>query len=163
MASLSHPITPCLWFDRQAEDAASFYTSVFEGSRIREISRYTEETAAASGQPAGSVLTVSFELAGQPFLALNGGPSIQLNEGVSFTVYCDTQQEVDYYWDRLREGGDESAQQCGWLKDRFGLCWQIVPSILPQLLTGPDPEKARRALAAMLQMKKLDIATLEQA
>jgi predicted 3-demethylubiquinone-9 3-methyltransferase (glyoxalase superfamily) len=152
-----HDITPCLWFDTQAEEAAQLYTSIFPNSRILEVSRYGE----AGPREAGTPMTVSFELDGRKFLGLNGGPEYTFTEAVSFTVYCDTQQEVDAFWSKLSDGGEEGP--CGWLKDRFGLSWQIVPRRLPELLTDPDREKSQRVMAAMLKMKKLEIAELEEA
>jgi predicted 3-demethylubiquinone-9 3-methyltransferase (glyoxalase superfamily) len=156
-------ITPFLWFDDQAEEAAAFYTSLFPDSRITDVSRYGEAGQETTGGTPGSAMTVSFELFGQPFIALNGGPLFHFTEAISFEVSCETQEEVDRYWDRLSEGGDPTAQRCGWLKDRFGLSWQIVPTILGRLLGDPDPAKAARAMEAMLGMKKLDIAALERA
>jgi predicted 3-demethylubiquinone-9 3-methyltransferase (glyoxalase superfamily) len=156
-------ITPCLWFDDQAEAAAALYTSVFKDSRVLAVSRYGEAGREVHGRPPGSVMTVSFELEGQAFTALNGGPVFTFNEAVSFQVSCDTQEEVDHYWSKLAAGGDERAQQCGWLKDRYGVSWQIVPTVLPELLTDPDPGRASRTMQAMLQMKKLDIAALKRA
>jgi len=150
-------LTPCLWFDTEGEDAANFYTSVFPNSKILNIARY----GSAGPRPEGTVMTVSFELNGQEFLALNGGPDFTFNEAVSFQVSCEGQDEVDAYWSKLSEGGEEGP--CGWLKDRFGLSWQIVPTALPRLLGDPDPEKAQRVMAAMLQMKKIEIAELEEA
>ena len=155
-------ITPCLWYDGQAEEAARHYVSIFKNARILGITRYDEAGAQASGQPKGSVMTVQFELDGQEFTALNGGPLFKFTEAVSFMVSCDTQEEVDHYWAKLTEGGGEEVQ-CGWLKDRFGLSWQVVPKVMMELLMGKDPAKAKRAFAAMLQMKKLDIATLTRA
>lgn len=156
-------ITPCLWFDQQAEEAARFYASVFRNSRIGRISRYGKEGHDIHGMPEGAVLTVEFELDGQPFTALNGGPAFRFNEAVSFQVMCDTQEELDHYWSRLSEGGDEAAQQCGWLKDRYGVSWQVVPSALPALLQSRDPARSDRVMKALLQMKKLDLRTLQQA
>lgn len=156
-------ITPFLWFDDQAEEAARFYTEIFEDSEIVAVNRYTAEAAAASGRPEGSVLTVAFRLAGQNFVALNGGPHFKFTEAVSFVVNCDTQEEIDDYWERLSAGGDQAAQQCGWLKDRFGLSWQVVPTVLGELLDGSDPERTRTAMAAILRMKKIDIAGLTRA
>ena len=156
-------IAPCLWFDDRAEEAARFYVGIFENSRIREISRYTEAGHEVHGRPAGSVMVVSFDLDGQPFTALNGGPLFQFSEAISFQISCETQEEVDHYWSKLSAGGDPNAQQCGWLKDRFGLSWQVVPTVLPKLLMDPDPAKSKRAMEAMLQMKKLDIAALRRA
>ena len=150
-------ITPCLWFDTQAEDAARFYTSVFENSRIREVTHFGE----AGPRPAGMVMTVSFELDGQEFVALNGGPEFSFDEAISFQVSCGNQDEVDEYWARLSEGGEEGP--CGWLKDRFGLSWQIVPARLMELVSDPDPRRSQGAIRAMLQMRKIDIAALEEA
>lgn len=156
-------ITPCLWFDHQAEEAAQFYVSIFKHSKINEISRYGEAGREIHGRPAGSVMTVAFELNGQSFTALNGGPVFKFNEAISFQVECDTQEEVDYYWERLSADGDPEAQQCGWLKDQFGVSWQVVPRILPRLLMDADTVRSQRTFQAMLQMKKLDIAALERA
>ena len=150
-------ITPWLWFDTEGEDAARFYTSVFPNSRIVEITRY----GSAGPRPEGSVMTVGFELDGQKFVALNGGPEFTFSEAISFQVSCETQDEVDEYWNTLSEGGEEGP--CGWLKDRYGLSWQIVPTALFRLLDDPDREKAQRVMEAMLQMKKIEIADLEQA
>jgi predicted 3-demethylubiquinone-9 3-methyltransferase (glyoxalase superfamily) len=154
-------IAPCLWFDDQAEAAARFYTGIFPHSRITAISRYGDAGHEFHGKPPGSVMTVAFELDGQPFTALNGGPVFTFNEAVSLQVYCDTQEDIDHYWTRLSSGGDEKAQQCGWLKDRYGVSWQIVPAILPQLMT--ETARSQRVMAALLEMKKLDIAALERA
>lgn len=156
-------VSPCLWFDHEAEDAARFYTVIFKNSKIGVISRYGEAGKEIHGRPPGSVLTVAFELNGQSFTALNGGPVFKFNEAVSFQIECETQEEVDYYWSQLSAGGDPDAQQCGWVKDKFGLSWQVVPRILPQLLTDPDTVKSQRAFQAMLQMKKLNIAELQRA
>lgn len=156
-------ITPCLWFDDQGEAAAEFYVSVFENSRITHIARYGDAGKQIHGRPAGSVMTVAFELDGQSFTALNGGPHFKFSEAISLQVHCETQGEIDHYWDRLSAGGDPQAQQCGWVKDRYGLSWQIVPTVLQQLVTDPDPARAERAFTAMLQMKKLDIAALTKA
>lgn len=156
-------ITPCLWFDDQAQEAAEFYTPIFRNSKIVNISRYGEAGQEIHGKPAGSVLTVAFELDGQTFTALNGGPMFKFNEAISFQVNCETQEEVDYYWERLSEGGDKKAQQCGWLKDKFGASWQIVPRVLIELLADADYEKSQRVMTAMLQMKKIDITELERA
>jgi len=158
-----HRITPCLWFDDQAQEAAEFYTSIFKNSRIGHISRYGEAGREVHGKAPGTVLTVAFELDGQSFTALNGGPIFKFNEALSLQVNCETQEEVDYYWRRLSEGGNEGAQQCGWLKDKYGVSWQVVPTILTELIADPDPEKSGRAMTAMLQMKKLDIAKLKRA
>jgi predicted 3-demethylubiquinone-9 3-methyltransferase (glyoxalase superfamily) len=157
MSQVNSKISPFLWFDTQAEDAARLYTSIFKNSSIGTIARYSD----AGPGPQGSVMTVSFELEGQPFVALNGGPVFKFTEAVSFAVNCESQEEVDYFWDKLSQGGQES--QCGWLKDKFGLSWQIVPTALPKLLQDPDPEKSRRMMQAMFKMKKLDIAELEKA
>jgi predicted 3-demethylubiquinone-9 3-methyltransferase (glyoxalase superfamily) len=156
-------ISPCLWFDTQAEDAAKFYTSIFKGSKIVTITRYPDAGQEIHGKPAGSVLTVEFELNGQSFTALNGGPHFKFNEAVSFQIECETQAEVDYYWEKLGAGGDPNAQQCGWLKDKFGLSWQVVPKGMAEVLNDPDTAKSKRAFEAMLQMKKLDIADLQRA
>jgi len=156
-------ITPCLWFDTQAEDAATFYTGIFSNSRIVSVVRYGKEGYEIHRKPAGTVLTVEFELNGQPFTALNGGPEFKFNEAISFQIMCETQERVDYYWNALSEGGDDRAQQCGWLKDKYGVSWQVVPTVLPELLKDPDPAKAGRAMKAMLQMKKLDIDELKRA
>jgi len=147
-------ITPFLWFDHQAEEAMNFYVAVFKHSRAGNVTRYGD----AGPGPKGSVMTASFELAGQQFTALNGGPRFRFTEAISFVVSCETQEEVDELWERLAEGGE--TQQCGWLKDRFGLSWQIVPAVLMELISDPDPEKSRRVMEAMLQMTKLDIAQL---
>ena len=155
-------VQPCLWFDNESEQAANFYTSIFPDSRIVAITHFTKESAGPSGKPAGSVLTVAFELDGQPFTALNGGPMFKFNEALSLVINCHDQREVDHYWERLSEGGDDRAQACGWLKDRFGVSWQVVPTILPELISDPDADKARKAIAAMMQMKKLDIETLRR-
>jgi predicted 3-demethylubiquinone-9 3-methyltransferase (glyoxalase superfamily) len=156
-------ITPCLWFDDQAEQAATLYTSIFPGSRIVTVSRYGEAGREVHGRPPGSVMVVAFELEGQAFTALNGGPVFKFNEAISLQVSCRTQEEVDHYWEKLSRGGDEQAQQCGWLKDRYGLSWQIVPVALMEMMADPDPVKAGRVMQAMLQMKKIDIKGLRQA
>ncbi len=156
-------IVPCLWFDSQGEEAARFYTSVFPNSRIGHISHYAEAGKEVHGRQPGSVLTVAFELAGQSFTALNGGPHFKFNEAVSLQIMCDSQQEVDHYWNALSAGGPVEAQQCGWLKDRFGLSWQVVPKVMMEMLTAKDAAKVERAFAAMMEMKKLDIAALERA
>jgi predicted 3-demethylubiquinone-9 3-methyltransferase (glyoxalase superfamily) len=156
-------ISPCLWFDHQGEEAARFYCEIFKNSKITAISRYGEAGKEIHGQAPGSVMTVAFELNGQSFTALNGGPVFKFNEAVSFQIECETQAEVDYYWERLSAGGDPQAQQCGWLKDRFGVSWQVVPKVLPELLTQPDAAKSQRVFQAMLKMKKLDIAGLKGA
>ena len=156
-------ITPCLWFNTQGEEAARFYTGIFKNSKITDIAYFGEAGKEIHGQEPGSVLTVAFELDGQPFTALNGGPQFKFNEAVSFQVECATQKEVDYYWKRLSEGGDPEAQQCGWLKDKFGVSWQIVPEILPQLLNDPDIAKPQRVFQALMGMKKINIAALKRA
>jgi predicted 3-demethylubiquinone-9 3-methyltransferase (glyoxalase superfamily) len=150
-------LTICLWFDGQAEEAANYYTSIFRNSKLGKVGRFTE----AGPGPAGSVLAVAFELNGQKFVALNGGPEFTFNESISFQVHCRDQDEVDYYWDKLSAGGHEVA--CGWLKDRYGVSWQVIPSVLTDMIDDPDQEKARRATEAMLSMKKFDIAALEKA
>jgi len=154
-------ITPCLWFDDQAEEAVKFYASIFKNSKIKSITRYSEDAAKVSGRPKGSVLTVAFKLAGREFLALNGGPIFKFTEAVSFIVNCETQAEVDRLWEKLSEGGEKG--QCGWLKDKYGLSWQIVPTILSKMLQDKDARKSERVMSALLQMKKLDIKRLEQA
>lgn len=158
-----HKISPCLWFDNQAEEAAAFYTSIFNNSKIVRVIRYGEAGQDIHGQRAGTVMTVAFELDGQLFTALNGGPAFTFNEAISFQIHCETQAEVDYYWERLSEGGDEKAQQCGWLKDKFGVSWQVVPTILLEMLSSSDADKAQRVTKVMLQMKKLTIDELKQA
>ena len=159
---LVQKITPCLWFDTQAEEAANFYIGIFKSSKIRSISRYPAVGQEIHGKPPGSVMVVEFELDGQTFTALNGGPIFKFNEAVSFQVNCDTQEEVDYFWVKLSEGGDKNAQQCGWLKDKFGASWQVVPRGMVEMMAG-DPAKAQRAFKAMLEMKKLDINELKRA
>jgi predicted 3-demethylubiquinone-9 3-methyltransferase (glyoxalase superfamily) len=155
-------ITPFLWFDHEAEEAAKFYTSIFKNSKIGRILRYNEEAAEKSGRPKGSVLTVEFEIEGEKFVALNGGPQFKFNESISFVVNCETQEEVDDYWKKLTaDGGEES--QCGWLKDKFGLSWQITPTVLIDMLHDKDSEKSERVMKAMLQMQKIDIKTLKDA
>ena len=156
-------ITPFLWFSDQAEEAADFYTSIFPDSRIVTVTRYGREAAEVSGRPEGTVMTVAFQLAGEEFVALNGGPEFRFTEAISFVINCGSQDEVDHYWAKLSQGGDETAQQCGWLKDRYGVSWQVVPVILDELLADPDPEKSRRVMKAMLQMKKLDVEGLMRA
>ena len=156
-------IAPCLWFDHQAEEAAAFYVSVFKNSRILSVARYSKAGQETHRRPAGSVMTVAFELDGQPFTALNGGPAFTFNEAVSMQVNCSNQDEVDNYWDKLSKSGDPKAQQCGWLKDKYGLSWQIVPTVLPELLKDHDSPKAQRAMEALLRMKKIDIRELERA
>jgi predicted 3-demethylubiquinone-9 3-methyltransferase (glyoxalase superfamily) len=154
-------ITPCLWFDTQAEEAAKFYASVFKNSKIGKISRYGKEGFEVHGKKAGTVMTVEFELEGQKFLALNGGPHFKFNEAVSFQVHCETQQEIDHFWSELAKDGEEGP--CGWLKDKFGLSWQIIPKALPEMLTDGNSETAQRVMRSMLQMRKIDIAALRRA
>ena len=156
-------ITPCLWLDDQALEVAEFYTAIFRNSKIVKVARYGEAGREAHGKPAGTVMTVAFELDGQTFTALNGGPMFKFNEAISFQVDCETQKEVDYYWDKLSEGGDARAQQCGWLKDKYGVSWQIVPRVLIELIGDPDPARSGRVMEAMLQMKKIDIAAVKRA
>lgn len=156
-------IQPCLWFDDQAEEAARFYTGIFPDSAIGTITRYTDVGQEHHGKPVGSVLTVAFTLAGQPFLALNGGPVFRFNEALSLQILCETQDEVDHYWHHLSEGNPAAAMECGWLKDRFGLPWQVVPVRLTELLADPDAEVVRRVTRAMFAMQKMDIASLERA
>jgi predicted 3-demethylubiquinone-9 3-methyltransferase (glyoxalase superfamily) len=156
-------ITPCLWFDHQAEQAAKFYMGIFKNSKIVKVSHYGEAGREVHGKPPGTVMTVAIELDGQTFTALNGGPIFKFNEAISFQINCETQEEVDHYWDKLSAGGDEKAQQCGWLKDKYGVSWQVVPRVLIEMLTDPDTAKSQRAMQAMLQMKKLDIAKLKRA
>lgn len=158
-----HAITPCLWFDDQAEEAAKFYTAIFKNSKIGAVSRFGKEGHEVHGRPEGSVMTVEFELNGQKFTALNGGPLFKFNEAISFEVFCDTQEEVDHYWNKLGAGGDPKAQQCGWLKDKFGVSWQIVPSNLPKMMMDANRQAAGRVMEAALKMKKPDIAALELA
>ena len=156
-------ITPCLWFDNQAEEAANFYTSIFKNSKIGNISRYGKEGYEIHGREAGTVLTVDFEIEGQRFTGFNAGPVFKFNEAISFVVQCKTQKEVNHYWEKLSEGGDERAQQCGWLKDKYGVSWQIVPTILGEMLQDKDPGKSDRVMKSLLQMKKLDIEELKRA
>jgi predicted 3-demethylubiquinone-9 3-methyltransferase (glyoxalase superfamily) len=154
-------ITPCLWFDTQAEEAAKFYASVFKNSKIGKVSRYGNEGFEVHGKKAGTVMTVEFELEGQKFLALNGGPHFKFNEAVSFQVHCETQQEIDHFWSELAKEGEEGP--CGWLKDRFGLSWQIIPKALPEMLMDGNSETAQRVMRSMLQMRKIDLAALRRA
>jgi predicted 3-demethylubiquinone-9 3-methyltransferase (glyoxalase superfamily)/uncharacterized protein (DUF952 family) len=154
-------ITPFLWFDTQAEEAANFYVSIFKNSKIKSIDRYGEAGARAARREKGSVMTVAFELDGQEFVAINGGPQFRFNEAVSFVVNCSSQDEIDYYWDKLSAGGDEKAQQCGWLKDKYGVSWQVVPTIIRKLLQ--DPGKSEKLMAAVLRMKKIDLGQLKRA
>ncbi|MBI3320547.1 MAG: VOC family protein [Candidatus Omnitrophica bacterium] len=154
-------ITPCLWFDHQAEEAVKFYVSIFKNSRIGTIARYGEEGAKASGRPKGTVMTVSFQLAGQEFLALNGGPVFTFSPAISLIVNCETQEEVDELWDKLSEGGERG--QCAWLTDKYGVSWQIVPAALGEMLQDKDAEKTNRVMKALLQMEKIDVKRLKQA
>lgn len=154
-------ITPFLWFDSQAEEAANFYVSIFRNSKIVSVARYGDEAAKASGRPKGSVMTVGFELDGQHFTALNGGPVFKFTEAVSFVAHCKTQEEVDHLWENLSQGGQES--QCGWLKDKYGVSWQVVPDVLLELLRDRNPAKAKKVMEAMLQMSKIEIKALQQA
>jgi predicted 3-demethylubiquinone-9 3-methyltransferase (glyoxalase superfamily) len=156
-------ISPCLWFDDQAEQAANFYTTIFPNSKVCKMSRYGEECPKLKSRPPGSVMSVAFELEGQSFHAINGGPRFKFNEAVSFMVNCDSQEEIDYYWERLSEGGAPKAQQCGWLKDQYGASWQIVPRVLHEMMTDPDPAKSQRVMDAMLTMQKIDLNALKRA
>jgi predicted 3-demethylubiquinone-9 3-methyltransferase (glyoxalase superfamily) len=155
-------ITPCLWYDDQAEQAAEFYCSVFQNSAITHISRYPEAGHDIHKKPPGSVMVVAFELDGQPFTALNGGPIFKFDEAVSFQIMCETQDEIDYYWSRLTGGGGQEGP-CGWLKDQFGLSWQVVPSAIPKMMSDPDRAKSARVMNAFMKMKRLDLASLERA
>lgn len=161
--SVTHRTVPCLWFDHQAEEAANYYVGIFPASRIVALTRYGSAGFEVHGQQAGTVLTVEFELAGQPYTAMNGGPVFHFSEAISFQIMCDTQEEIDHYWDRLIVGGDPEAQQCGWLKDRFGLSWQVVPVGMTEMLADPDSPGGRAAFEAMMQMKKIDLAALHRA
>lgn len=154
-------ITPFLWFDSQAEEAAKFYVSIFRNSKIVSVVRYGDGAAKAAGRPKGSVMTVAFELDGQRFTALNGGPAFKFTEAISFVAHCKTQEEVDHLWEKLSEGG--AASQCGWLKDQYGVSWQVVPDVLIELLQDKDPARSRRVMQAMLQMSKIDIGALQRA
>jgi len=156
-------ISPNLWFDRQAEEAVNYYISVFKNGKIHKSTRYGKEGYEIHKMPAGTIMTIEFELEGQTFIALNGGPVFKFNEAVSFVVNCDTQDEIDYYWEKLSQGGDKNAQQCGWLKDKFGLSWQIVPASMSKMFTDKDSKKSEAVMRAMLKMKKLDIEKLQEA
>ena len=156
-------IAPCLWFDDQAEEAANFYAGIFPNSGIGSVSRYGEAGREVHGKAPGTVMAVGFTLDGQAFTALNGGPIFKFNEAISFQIDCETQAEVDHYWGKLSRGGDAQAQQCGWLKDKYGVSWQVVPRVLIEMMSDPDPEKSGRVMQAMLQMKKIDIDGLERA
>jgi predicted 3-demethylubiquinone-9 3-methyltransferase (glyoxalase superfamily) len=160
-AKITQRITPFLWFDDKAEDAAKFYTSIFKNSRIGNVVRYDEDAAKPTGRPPGSVMVVEFQLDGQDFVALNGGPVFNFTEAISFVVNCDTQEEIDCFWSKLSSGGEES--RCGWLKDKFGLSWQVVPTVLPKMLKDKDSAKAKRVMHATLQMDKIEISTLQRA
>jgi len=161
MAKIKQKIVPCIWLEKDAEKAAEYYISVFRNSKILETAYYPKASEAVSGQKAGSVMTVKFEIEGQEFMVLNGGPAFRPNEAISFMVYCDTQEEIDYYWERLSFVPE--AEICGWLKDRFGVTWQIVPTVLEAMMTDKDPEKVERVTAAFLKMKKFDIGELKKA
>jgi predicted 3-demethylubiquinone-9 3-methyltransferase (glyoxalase superfamily) len=160
---LKQRITPCLWFDNQAEEAANYYVGIFPNSRITATTRYPSAGQEIHQQQAGSVMVVAFELDGHTFTALNGGPLFTFNEAVSLQVNCDSQEEIDYYWNKLGAGGDPNAQQCGWLKDRYGLSWQVVPRGMEEMLKAPESAGANRAMGAMMKMKKIDLAALERA
>ena len=162
MALSKHPITPCLWFDTEAEDAAKLYVSIFPNSKIDTVSRFPDAGQDVHGKPAGSVMVVAFELDGQPFTALNGGPQFKQGEAVSFQVMCETQGDVDHYWNALTANGGQEGP-CGWLKDKFGVSWQVVPAAIPRMMSDPDPAKPARVMQAFMQMKKMDIAALERA
>jgi predicted 3-demethylubiquinone-9 3-methyltransferase (glyoxalase superfamily) len=163
MSLVKQRITNCLWFDAEAEQAARFYTSIFRNSRITATTRYSAAGQEIHGRKAGSVMTVAFELDGQTFVGLNGGPAFKFSEAVSFQINCDTQEEIDYYWEKLGAGGDPKAQVCGWLKDKFGLSWQVVPRMMDEMFREETSAGAQRAMNAMLKMKKLDIAELRRA
>ena len=156
-------ITPCLWFDDQAEEAAEFYVSIFRNSKITNIAYYGEAGREIHGRPAGTVMTVAFELDGQTFTVLNGGPIFVFNEAISLQINCETQEEVDHYWEKLSAGGDPKAQQCGWLKDKYGVSWQVVPTALMEMINDADSRKSERVMEALLQMKKIDIDELKRA
>ncbi len=161
MPIAKHKIAPCLWFDTQAEDAAKFYCSVFKNAKLGRISRYPKAGQEIHRKAPGSVMVVEFELDGQPFVALNGGPNFKFDEAVSFQIYCETQNEIDNYWSALTKGGQEGP--CGWLKDKYGLSWQVVPSAIPEMMSDPDTEKSARVMTAFMKMKKLDLAAIERA
>ena len=156
-------ISPCLWFDDNAEDAVKFYVSIFKNSKAGNVTRYGKEGYEIHKKKEGSVMTIDFEIEGQKFLALNGGPIFKFNEAISFQIYCDTQEEIDYYWEKLTEGGDKNAQVCGWLKDKFGVSWQVVTIAMIKMLQDKDSKKTERVMKAMLQMHKLDIDALTKA
>ena len=161
MKMAAHALTTCLWFDTQAEQAANFYVSVFKDAKIGGVTRYANEGQEIHGKPAGSVMVVEFEIHGQKFVGLNGGPHFKFNEAVSFQVHCETQEEIDYFWAKLGDGGEEGP--CGWLNDKFGVSWQVVPAVLPKMLSDGDAKKSQRVTKAFLQMKKFDIEELERA
>lgn len=156
-------ISPCLWFDNNAEDAVQFYISTFKNAKVGNVTRYGKEGYEIHKKKEGTVMTIDFEIEGQKFLALNGGPVFKFNEAISFQIYCDTQEEIDYYWEKLTEGGDKNAQVCGWLKDKFGVSWQVVPHVLIKMLQDKDSNKTESVMKAMLQMHKLDINALTKA
>jgi predicted 3-demethylubiquinone-9 3-methyltransferase (glyoxalase superfamily) len=156
-------VSPCLWFDNNAEDAVQFYVSIFKNANVGNVTRYGKEGYEIHKKKEGTVMTIDFEIEGQKFLALNGGPVFKFNEAISFQIYCDTQEEIDYYWEKLTEGGDKNAQVCGWLKDKFGVSWQVVPHVLIKMLQDKDSNKTERVMKAMLQMHKLDINALTKA
>jgi predicted 3-demethylubiquinone-9 3-methyltransferase (glyoxalase superfamily) len=161
--AITQRISPCLWFDDQAEEAARFYVGIFENSRILSLTRYGEAGSQVHHRPAGSVMTVVFDLDGQSFTALNGGPAFRFNEAISLQVHCSSQEEIDHYWDALSAGGDPAAQRCGWLKDRYGISWQVIPEGMERLLADPTSPGAQRAMEAVLAMKKLDIDAIRRA
>ena len=163
MSIVSTRIQPCLWFDGKAEEAAQFYVNTFPNSRLGRMSRYPDAGREQHRQAPGSVMTVAFELDGQPFLALNGGPYFKFSEALSLMVFCETQEEIDHYWSALSEGGDPASQECGWLKDRYGLSWQITPANSLQMITSPDQAAVERYMSALMSMKKLDMAKLQAA
>jgi predicted 3-demethylubiquinone-9 3-methyltransferase (glyoxalase superfamily) len=156
-------ISPCLWFDDNAEEAVNFYTSIFKNAQVGNVTRYGKEGYEIHKKKEGSVMTIDFEIEGQKFLALNGGPIFKFNEAISFQIFCDTQEEIDYYWNKLGEGGDKNAQVCGWLKDKYGVSWQVVPVTMIKMLQDKDSKKTERVMKAMLQMSKLEIDTLTKA
>jgi predicted 3-demethylubiquinone-9 3-methyltransferase (glyoxalase superfamily) len=162
MSIRTKSITPCLWFDTQAEEAARFYCSIFKNSKVTDVSRFPGAGQEVHGKPAGSVMVAAFELDGQPFTALNGGPQFKFDEAISFQVPCDNQDEIDYFWTKLTEGGGEPGP-CGWLKDKFGVSWQVFPSAVPKMLMDPDRAKAARVMNAFMKMKKFDLAAIERA
>jgi predicted 3-demethylubiquinone-9 3-methyltransferase (glyoxalase superfamily) len=163
MTTKIQKITTNLWFNNQAEEAANFYTSIFQDSKIGRITRYGNERHEITGVSEGAVMTVEFQLEGMNFVALNGGPQYKFTEAISFIINCETQEELDHYWEKLSVGGDEKAQVCGWLKDKFGVSWQIIPANLSKMVSDPNPDKSERVMKAMLKMKKMDIQTLKEA